>query len=83
MDSLTTDAAAITAVIGYTAIIQKRLPERFRKYGVFVACGVGVAYALTVRPKAVDLMRNICEGTMIGLGAAGGYSGMRDLKANS
>lgn len=81
MDSLPFDAAAITAVIGYTAMIQSKLPERFRKYGVFVACGVGVLYALTIRPKQADLMKNVTEGVMLGLGASGGYSGMRDLRA--
>lgn len=81
MDSLTSDAAAISAVIGYTALIQRQLPERFRKYGVLVACAVGMLYAVTVRPGTKDLVRNLTEGTMIGLGAAGGYSGMRDLRS--
>jgi hypothetical protein len=80
-DQTTADAAAVTAVIGYTSIIMNRLPPEFRRYGVFVSCAVGALYALTIRPTAEHWSRQIVKGIMVGLSAAGGYSGMRDFRA--
>jgi uncharacterized membrane protein len=81
MDTLTSDAAAITAVIGYTSLIQARLPEEWRRYGVFVACAVGVAYAVSIRPGGQSLAETISRGVMTGLSASGGYAGMRHLRS--
>jgi hypothetical protein len=80
-DQTTADAAAVTAVIGYTAVVMNRLPKRFRRYGVFVSCAVGALYALTIRPADEHWSQQTVKGIMIGLSAAGGYSGMRDFRA--
>lgn len=81
VNSGTADAAAITAVIGYTAAIMARIPKKYRRYGVFISCAVGVMYALTIRPVQEHWSQQLVKGVMLGLGASGGYSGMRDFRA--
>lgn len=78
-DPLAYDAAAVTAVIGYTAQVRQFLPERFQKATVLVSCLLGVLYAVALRPSRQELARNISAGIMIGLAASGGFAGMKSL----
>lgn len=80
MDTLTADAAAITAVIGYTSLVQARLPMEWRRYGVIVSCAIGVLYAVSIRPGTQPLVDTISRGIMTGLSASGGYAGMRGIR---
>lgn len=77
MNTLAYDAAAITAVIGYTDKILTLWPS-LRKYGVLVSCGFGVLYAVAMRPGTHELVGNLSSGVMIGLAASGGFAGMKN-----
>lgn len=79
MDSIAYDAGAVTAVIGYTQAIRRYIPAKFHKFMVFVACGMGILYALSIRPGKHQLMQNVVNGTMIGLAASGGFAGMKSV----
>ena len=79
MDTLTYDAGAVTAVIGYTQAVRRVAPERFHKWMVFVACAFGILYAISFRPGKHRLLENIISGTMVGLAASGGFAGMKSV----
>lgn len=78
-DPLAFDAAAVTAVIGYTAQIKRVLPESLQKATVIVSCLLGVLYAVALRPGRHELARNMSAGVMIGLAASGGFCGMKSI----
>lgn len=78
MNDIAFDAAAITAVIGYTDRILAVLPK-LRKVGVLVSCTIGVVYALTIRPGRHEVVANISAGIMVGLASSGGFDGMRRI----
>lgn len=85
IDLFAYDAAAVTAVIGYTEQVKRILPEQWHKASVVVSCILGILYAIALRPVKAELIRNISSGVMIGLAASGGFAGMKglvDLKAN-
>jgi hypothetical protein len=84
-DPLAFDAAAVTAVIGYTEQIKRFLPDAWQRASVLISCVLGVLYVVALRPSKMDLPRNISAGVMIGLAASGGFAGMKgivELKAN-
>ena len=80
-DTMAFDAAAITAVIGYTERVKRFLPEKLARHMVAVSCMMGILYSLTIRPVATkqDVFQAVTSGVTIGLAASGGYSGMKRL----
>lgn len=82
MDTMTSDAAAVTAVIGYSNVVRQFLPERFKKDMVLVSCLLGILYAFSIRPGKTEIVHNITSGIMVGLMASGGYAGMKNFVEN-
>ena len=78
-ESVAYDAAAVTAVMGYTERVKAFLPERWAKASVLVSCIIGILYAITLRPTKQDLPGNISSGIMVGLAASGGFAGMKGI----
>ena len=79
MDTLTYDAGAVTAVIGYTQAVRRVIPEKFHKWMVFVSCAFGILYAVSIRPGKMKFVENVISGTMVGLAASGGFAGMKSV----
>lgn len=72
------DAAAITAVIGYTDKIIYMLPT-LKRFGVFVSCALGILYSLSIRPGKHEIVGSVSSGIMVGLAASGGFAGMKSI----
>lgn len=75
-ESAAFDAAAITAVIGYTDRILFMLPN-LKRFGVLVSCALGVLYSLSIRPGKHEIVGSVSSGIMVGLAASGGFAGMK------
>lgn len=79
-DSLMFDAGAVTAIIGYTERLKNLLPDKWAAGSVLISCTLGVLYALSLRPGKHEIVRNVCQGIMIGLAASGGFAGMKGFR---
>ena len=77
-ESIAFDAAAVTAVIGYTDRILSAAP-RLRQFGALVACVLGVLYSVSLRPGKHEIASSISAGVMIGLAASGGFAGIKSV----
>ena len=78
------DGVAAVAVIGYTNIVMGCIPAKIKAYAgvpVIVSILCGILYALQVRSPAVNngIMDTLIVGVMVGIMAAGGYSGGKAL----
>ena len=78
MNEMAFDAAAVTAVIGYTDRILSLLPQ-LRRFGVLISCALGVLYAVSIRPNKHEIASSISSGIMIGLASSGGFAGMKSV----
>jgi hypothetical protein len=78
MNEMAFDAAAVTAVIGYTDRILALLPQ-LRRFGVLVSCVLGVMYAISLRPGKHEIVSSVSSGIMIGLASSGGFAGMKSV----
>ena len=78
------DGVASVAVIGYTNIVMGCIPDKIKEYSgtpVLVSIICGILYALQVRSPEMNkgIVDTLVVGLMVGIMAAGGYSGGKAL----
>lgn len=79
MEQIAIDGLASTTVIGWVRIIKDLIPDTWVRLLPLFAIVLGEIYAFSLRSGCASIAQCVFVGLVIGLSAAGAYSGAKNL----